>query len=135
MPCKVGVASMWPVRFTDIIFASIILIVCAHGEGEGLIILSTNYFFEILSLCYLMNYTNNKGKIAWDWHFDLWLFLIRKCYSISSSAVLVFETVQVRNVCTHWERVLNLLNLECVRNTLEEPHSRRFHLWNICFNW
>lgn len=24
---------MWPVRFTDIIFASIILIVCAHGEG------------------------------------------------------------------------------------------------------
>lgn len=64
MPCKVGVASMWPVRFTDVIFASIILIVCAHGEGEGLIILGRNYSFEILSLCCLINFTNNKGKTA-----------------------------------------------------------------------
>lgn len=50
---------MWPVRFTDVIFASIILIVCAHGRGEGLIILSRNYFFEVVSLCCLIIFANN----------------------------------------------------------------------------
>lgn len=77
---------------------------CTWRGGEGLIILNRNYFFEILSLCCLISFTNNKGETAWDWHFDLWLFFIRKCYSISSSTVLVFATELLRNICTYWER-------------------------------
>jgi len=50
---------MWPVRFTDIVFASIILIVCVHRKGEGLIILNRRQIFEIRSWCYLKSSTNN----------------------------------------------------------------------------
>lgn len=77
---------------------------CTWRGGEGLIILNINYFFEILSLCWLISSTNNKRKTASDGHFDLWVFLIRKCCSIRFSAVLDFKTEQVKNICTYQER-------------------------------